>query len=156
MNYEFVEAMIEREDSLEAWRKALEAIRERTALGPHDIELADVDGDRIVLEMPMGDHARQVVGLLHGGVSALLAETAASMHACWGVDLTRRGPVGIELNATHLRSATDGTIRSVGKVLRRGATHVQHRVEIRHLERGEVLTECRVINYLRPHDGSEA
>jgi uncharacterized protein (TIGR00369 family) len=100
----------------------------------------------------MGDHARQVVGLLHGGVSAMLAETAASMHACWGVDLTEKGPVGIELNATHLRSATDGTILAVGDVLHRAATHVRHRVEIRHDGRDEVLTECRVTNYLKPHD----
>lgn len=153
MEYEFLEAMLATDDSVEAWREALESVRDKTAMGVHDVELADVDADRIVLEMEMGDHARQVVGLLHGGVSAMLAETAASMHACWGVDLTEKGPVGIELNATHLRSATDGTIRAVGDVLHRASTHVQHRVEIRHVEREEVLTECRVTNYLKPHRG---
>lgn len=152
MNLAFVREMLAEEDDLEAWRRAFDEVRDQTAMGAHDVELVDVDAERIVLEMPMGDHARQVVGLLHGGISAMLAETAASMHACWGVDLTEKGPVGTELNATHLRSATDGSIRAVGRVLKRGRTHVQHRVEIRHVERDVLLTDCRVTNYLKPHD----
>lgn len=145
----FAQAMVEREKSLEAWKEIAEEYSDETAMGVHDIELIDVDDESLVLEMPMGDHARQVAGLLHGGISMLLAETAASMHACWGIDLTEKKPVGIEINGSHLRSTTDGTIRAVGEVVRRGSTHVVHRVEIRHLEDDVTLSECRVTNYYR-------
>jgi len=150
---QFIQALVEREDTVEYWREMIEQFAEQTAMGPHDVELVEVGDERIVLEMPMGDHARQVAGILHGGISMLLAETAASMHACWGVDLTERQPVGVEINGSHLRSAIDGTIRAVGEVLRRGETHIVHRVAIRHAERDDTLSECRVTNfYKRPGD----
>jgi len=146
---DFAREMVEREDTAESWREMVEEYRAQTAMGAHDVELVDVDDERIVLEMPMGDHARQVAGLLHGGVSMLLAETAASMHACWGVDLMEKQPVGVEINGSHLRSTTDGTIRAVGEVLRRGSSHIVHRVKIRKVEDDIELSECRVTNYYK-------
>lgn len=148
----FARKLVDREDGLEAWREVFEAVRDRTAFGVHDVELVDVDADELVMSMPMGDHARQVAGLLHGGISAFLAETAASFHASWGIDVSERVPVGVELNATHLETARDGEILAVARVLRRGRTHVMHRVQIRHAGRDELLSECRVTNYLRPCD----
>jgi len=56
-----------------------------------------------------------------------------------------------EFRETPVPPNTATTIRAVGEVLRRGSTHVQHRVEIRHAGRDEALTECRVTNYLKPH-----
>ncbi|MFB6350570.1 MAG: PaaI family thioesterase [Bradymonadaceae bacterium] len=152
MNDQFIQALVNREDTVEYWRQMMDDYADQTAMGPHDVELVDVDDDEIVLEMPMGDHARQVAGILHGGISMLLAETAASMHACWGVDLTERQPVGIEISGSHLRSAVDGTIRAVGEVLRRGETHIVHEVAIRHAERDETLSECRVTNFYKQPD----
>lgn len=143
------------EDDFESWSNALHAVRDRTAFGTHEIELEAVDEEELVLAMPIGDHARQVAGLLHGGISAMLAESAASFHACWGVDLTERAPVGIELNATHLSVAREGEVLAVARPLRRGRTHVQHRVAIRHASDDELLSECRVTNYLRPHASSD-
>ncbi len=145
----FARAMVEREDTLENWREIAEQYSDETAMGVHDVSLIDVDDESLTLEMPMGDHARQVAGLLHGGVSMLLAETAASMHACWGVNLLEKQPVGLEINGSHVRSTTDGTIRAVAEVVRRASSHVVHRVAIRHLEEEVTLSECRVTNYYK-------
>ncbi|MFW5968404.1 MAG: PaaI family thioesterase [Persicimonas sp.] len=139
----------ERDKWLETYRES----RQATAMEPHDVELIDVDADQIILEMSIGDHARQPYGLLHGGVSLLLAESAASMHACWGVDLDEKLPVGIEVNCSHIDSAREGTVRAVGRVIKRGRTLIRHRVEIIHRESGRLLSDIRVTNLYKSVEG---
>ena len=96
--------------------------------------------------MEIGDHARQPYGLLHGGISMMLAESAASIHACWGVDLNKHVPVGIEINGSHMRPATDGHVCAIATVLRRSKTLIHHQVEIIHEETGKVLSVVRMTN----------
>lgn len=153
MQDEFIEMIAGNERDPDVWRESLARFAEKTAMGPHDVSMVAIDDDGIELEMPMGDHARQIAGLLHGGVSMMLAESAASIHACWGVELTEKFPVGIEIGASHLEPATEGTIRAVATVVRRGETHIVHRVEIRHHEQNRLLSECRVTNYYRRPSG---
>lgn len=113
------------------------------------MRLVSIDEHEIVIEMPITDAARQPYGLLHGGVSMVLAESAASNHACWGVDLSRMVPVGIEINGTHLRSASEGTVRAIGRVLRRSRSLIFHEVTISHVESGRVLSVARVTNFYK-------
>lgn len=70
-------------------------------------------------EMPVDSRTCQPFGLLHGGASAVLAETLGSMA---GYLLTRDGEcvVGTELNATHHRAVTQGKVRGVCQPLHRG------------------------------------
>lgn len=132
------------------WLEGVAAISQRTAFTPLGITVLDVSDDHVVLRMPITDAARQPMGLLHGGVSMVLAESAASLHATWGVDLNEKFPVGIEINGTHLRSASHGMVRAVAKVLRRTGTFIFHQVDIIHEETGEVLSTARVTNYYKP------
>lgn len=113
------------------------------------MRLVSIDENEIVIEMPITDAARQPYGLLHGGVSMVLAESAASNHACWGVDLSRVLPVGIEINGTHLRSASEGTVRATGRVLRRSRSLIFHEVEIVHVESERLLSVARVTNFYK-------
>ncbi len=130
----------------DVWVEAFRESRSQTAMGPHNVELVDIADDYAVLEMPIDDAARQPFGLLHGGVSLMLAETAASMHACWGIDLTTTAPVGIEVSGSHLSAATEGRVRVTATVVKRGRTLIRHRVEVVHVETGRVLSEVRVTN----------
>ncbi len=93
----------------------LRAFLPNTAPEALGVEIVSADSEKIVLRMPMSDRARQPLGLLHGGISMVLAETAASLHACWDVDLSRFVPVGIEINGSHVRSASEGHIVAKGK-----------------------------------------
>lgn len=69
----------------------------------------------------------QPAGLFHGGAHVVLAETLASMHAA----LRTGGPVvGVDLNATHLRSATSGTVRGRAEVLHGGRRLFSHEVRM--------------------------
>ena len=63
--------------------------------------------NKVVLRLPVTWKVHQPYGILHGGVSALLAESAASFGASLAAGRDRQ-VVGIELNASHLRSVRDG------------------------------------------------
>ena len=146
---EFIEMLQHQEHSEETWIEAWEAVREDTAMGPHDVDLVAVDDDGLVLRMEIGDHARQPFGLLHGGISMLLAESAASCHSCWGLDISEKFPVGIEINGSHMRSAAAGMVRVEATLLRRSSTLVHHRVEIIEEATDRVLSVIRTTNLLR-------
>lgn len=133
-------------DDPDEWIEVFNEIAQGTALGAHEGRLVAIDHDEIVIEMPIGDHARQPFGILHGGVSMLLAESAASIHACWGVDLSERVPVGTEISGSHISSARDGTVVCRGRVVKRGRTLIRHHLELFHKESGELLCDARVTN----------
>jgi 1,4-dihydroxy-2-naphthoyl-CoA hydrolase len=133
-------------DSIEALR----AMIPNTAAEALEIEIVSVDTDQIQLRMPITNRARQPMGLLHGGVSMVLAETAASVHACWGIDLSNVFPVGIEINGSHLRSASEGHVIAKATVIRRSRTLILHAIEITHEETNRLLCAGRVTNFYRP------
>jgi len=136
---------------VQQWIARFDEMRAHTVAGPLDISLVDIGDDHIELRMPITNNARQPMGLLHGGVSMVLAETASSMHACWGVDLSKRVPVGIEISGSHLRSATDGHVRAIGTVVRRARSLIVHEVRIEHIETSRQLCAARVTNlYVDP------
>jgi 1,4-dihydroxy-2-naphthoyl-CoA hydrolase len=132
----------------------LRALLPNTAPEALGVEIVSVDAEHILLRMPMSDRVRQPYGLLHGGISMVLAETAASLHACWDVDLARCAPVGIEINGSHLRSASDGHILAKGSVVRRSAKLAVHSVEIRHEETDRLLCLARVTNFYKVVEGT--
>jgi len=127
----------------------MRALIPKTAVEALGMEIVSVDSEQILLRMPMSDRARQPLGLLHGGVSMVLAESAASMHACWEIDLSRFVPVGVEINGSHLRSASEGHILAKGTVIRRSSRLVIHSVEIIHEETNRLLCVSRVTNFYK-------
>ena len=84
------------------------------------IQLVEASAERVVGTMPVAGN-RQPYGLLHGGANAVLAETLGSVH---GALLAGPGKivVGIDLNCTHHRAATDGTVTGVCTPLQAGRT----------------------------------
>jgi 1,4-dihydroxy-2-naphthoyl-CoA hydrolase len=96
-----------------------------TMLSLLDIDIVEAGPDRVILTMPIGPKVHQPMGLLHGGASAVLAETAASLGAYANCDPSSQFAVGIELNISHLRGRTDGTLRATATPVRKGrAVHV--------------------------------
>jgi 1,4-dihydroxy-2-naphthoyl-CoA hydrolase len=82
------------------------------------IELVTLSLDEVVGTLPVKGN-RQPFGLLHGGASAVLAETLGStlsaLHA-----LPDRFPVGLELACTHHRAATEGLVTGVARPIHIG------------------------------------
>ncbi|GAA0973201.1 hypothetical protein GCM10009555_027710 [Acrocarpospora macrocephala] len=92
------------------------------------IEFVEATAERVVARMPVRGNT-QPYGLLHGGASVVLAETigstAAAMHAGTG-----RIAVGIEISATHHRSATTGHVTGVATQLHGGRTIATYEIVI--------------------------
>jgi uncharacterized protein (TIGR00369 family) len=85
------------------------------------VEVVEAGPARVVLRLPVDWKVHQPYGILHGGVSALLAESAASYGAALAAGPDRQ-VVGIELNASHLQSVSDGHLTAVATPVRAGRT----------------------------------
>jgi 1,4-dihydroxy-2-naphthoyl-CoA hydrolase len=85
------------------------------------IELVAAERDQVAVRMRIAPAVRQPAGLLHGGVSALLIESAASIGAGLSCAPHQRA-FGVEVHASHLRSATDGIVICIATPLRKGRT----------------------------------
>ncbi|MFZ1652934.1 MAG: hotdog fold thioesterase [Candidatus Nanopelagicales bacterium] len=85
------------------------------------IEILEASTERVVARMPVAGNT-QPYGLLHGGASAVLAETVGSIGSALHAGLGERIAVGIELSCTHHRSARDGHVTAVATPLSLGNT----------------------------------
>ena len=87
-----------------------------------DIAITSATKEEIVATMPVAGNT-QVYGLLHGGASVVLAETLGSLMAA-----LHAGPdkqvVGVDINATHHRSAKEGRVTGTCRALHAGRTLV--------------------------------
>lgn len=88
-------------------------------MGLLGIETVHAAADRVELRLAVDDRLHQPYGILHGGVSALLAETAASFGASLAAPAGHY-VVGIELNASHLRPMRHGALTAVATPVRAG------------------------------------
>lgn len=97
---------------------------EGTLLQALGMEYQELGPERVVMTMPVDARTKQPAGLLHGGASVALAETAASIGTFFHIDASRQSAVGVEINANHVRSARDGRVTAVATVLHKGRTMV--------------------------------
>jgi uncharacterized protein (TIGR00369 family) len=88
------------------------------------IELTEMSPERVVATMPVTSDHHQPFGLLHGGVSVVLAESAASVGGYLAAP-DGHTAVGIEINANHVRSMREGRLTAVATPVHTGrTTHV--------------------------------
>jgi uncharacterized protein (TIGR00369 family) len=105
------------------------------------IQIVDYDPDHLVGTMPVEGN-QQPYGLLHGGATCALVETVGSWAAALSAGPDRQ-VVGIELNASYLRSATSGTVTAVCTPVRRGRTLATYLVEVSD-DRGRPTASARL------------
>lgn len=91
----------------------------RGVMGLLGIETVSATPERVELRVRVDDRLHQPYGILHGGVSALLAETAASFGGALAAPPDHH-VVGIELNASHLRPMRTGVLTAVAVPVRAG------------------------------------
>lgn len=110
------------------------------------IELKEVSAERTVGTMPVVGNT-QPLGILHGGAHVVLAESlgsiSANVHAHpWGY------AVGIELNASHHASATEGIVTGTCTAVKLGKSLTTHEVKMTD-QKGNLLSTVRITNFLR-------
>ena len=95
-----------------------------------DIAIETATPERVVATMPVTPDHHQPFGLLHGGVSVVLAETAASVGGFLAAP-DGQGAAGLEVNANHVRSVRNGTVTATATPLHTGQTTQVWEVKIR-------------------------
>lgn len=89
------------------------------------LKWVEIGDDFLKLSMPVNNTTRQPYGFLHGGASCVLAETIGSIGSALVIDMEKYYCVGLEINANHLRSVSEGVVTATAKPLHLGkSTHV--------------------------------
>ena len=122
----------------------LDVIRQR-GIGALDkkmgIEIIEASPNRLVGTMPVEGNT-QPIGLLHGGANVVLAESLGSIGTQLHAGPTRK-IVGVDINATHHKSATSGIVTGVATAITLGKTLCSYQVEITN-EKGERTCTARI------------
>lgn len=95
---------------------------QHTLIDQIDMEYVELAQDRVIMTMPVGPKTVQPARILHGGASVALAETAASIATYLNVDPNKYIPVGMEINANHIRSKMQGIVTATATPLHKGRT----------------------------------
>jgi 1,4-dihydroxy-2-naphthoyl-CoA hydrolase len=107
------------------------------------VEIVEASGDRVVLTMPVTPKVHQYVGIMNGGVSLYLCETAASIGVVAGAELDKVTPVGIEINANHIRAVSKGILTVEAAPIHSGRTVSVWKIDITN-ERGKLVCTSRL------------
>ncbi len=113
-----------------------------------NIRQLEATPDRVVLEMDVGPVVHQPFGLLHGGVSATMAESAASIGA-WLNCQPGEASMGTDLNISHLRGKSDGKVTATATPFRKGRSVHVWGIEITD-EDGRLIAVARCTVAIRP------
>ncbi|WP_439593255.1 hotdog fold thioesterase [Microbacterium sp.] len=110
------------------------------------MEFTEFTVERCVATMPVEGNT-QPVGLLHGGAYVVLGESlgsmAANLHAGPG-----RLAVGVDINATHTRSATSGVVTGVCTPIHLGRTMTVHEIVVTD-DQGRRCSTVRITNMIK-------
>ncbi|MCW3093502.1 MAG: phenylacetic acid degradation-related protein [Ferruginibacter sp.] len=110
------------------WFKKSIKLADLTPLGAETMaeylgmEWMEIGDNYLKIRMPVDHRTKQPYGLLHGGASCTLAETAGSIASHLVIDPTKYSCVGLEINANHIRSARQGFVTGIASPLHLGAT----------------------------------
>ncbi|MFJ3170226.1 PaaI family thioesterase [Streptomyces roseus] len=118
-----------------------------------DIRILEASAERVVATMPVEGNT-QPYGLLHGGASAVLAETLGSVGAMMHGGI-KKIAVGVDLNCTHHRGVRSGLVTGVASPVHRGRSTATYEIVISDEQDRRVCT-ARLTCLLRDADPASA
>jgi len=108
------------------------------------IEVVDLNEKSITARMPVDIRTHQPLGLLHGGASVVLIESLGSIGSSLLIDLEKKYPVGLEVNANHVGSMKQGNVLGTATIIHKGTkTHVWT-VNVKDEESGRLICTGRL------------
>ena len=90
--------------------RKINELNAKTMVGNIGIEIIEVGKNFVSGRMPVDKRTTQPYGLLHGGASVAFAESLGSLAGSFHIDWKKEAVVGIEINASHLKSVRSGWV----------------------------------------------
>ena len=112
------------------------------------IEITEVGDDYLVGRVPVDHRTKQPFGLLHGGVSVVLAETLGSI-AAFHASPEGHLAVGLDINANHLRAVRSGWVTGTARPVHIGRTTQVWQIDMVD-ERGQMNCVSRITMAILP------
>lgn len=103
----------------------------------------EVGDDYVKATMPINNHTRQPMGIMHGGASCVLAETLGSTAAQYCVNVDSFYCVGLDINTNHIRAIREGLVIATAKPYHLGRSTQVWSIEI-HNEADELISINRL------------
>ncbi|MDR6854419.1 hotdog fold thioesterase [Variovorax guangxiensis] len=113
-----------------------------TAVATLGVEFLEIGPDFIRGRVPVDGRTRQPYGILHGGVSVVLAETLGSCGAHYSAPEGHRA-VGLDINANHLKATTSGWVTGVARPVHRGRSTQVWQIDLSN-DAGELTCVSRI------------
>jgi 1,4-dihydroxy-2-naphthoyl-CoA hydrolase len=110
------------------------------------LEWLEFSPERVVARMPVEGNT-QPIGLFHGGAYVVLAESLGSSHANWHAGEGHYA-VGVDVNATHTRSATSGYVTGICTPIHLGRSMTVHEIALVDDE-GRRCSTVRITNVIK-------
>lgn len=126
----------------------LTAISVNTAFDQLGMEFLEVGDDFIRARVPVDHRTKQPYGLLHGGVSVVLAETLGSCGAAYASPEGHLA-VGLDINANHIRGVTSGWVTGTARPVHIGRTTQVWAIDL-HNDAGELTCVSRITMAVLP------
>ena len=129
------------------WKKPatlaiINAANHNTAAAHLGIEITELGDDFVRGRVPVDHRTVQPFGLLHGGVSVVLAETLGSIGAFYACPEGHRG-VGLDINANHIRAASSGWVTGTARAVHIGRTTQVWQIDMVN-DAGEITCVSRI------------
>ncbi|MGI9531337.1 hotdog fold thioesterase [Lutimonas sp.] len=121
----------------------LNAINKNTLMETLDIRYTEIGEDYLVASMPVTSKVHQPMGLLHGGATVALAESVGSAASLYFLDHEKQEVRGLEINANHVRSVREGTVKATAKMLHKGRTTLLWEIRIED-EKNRLISICKL------------
>ncbi len=123
----------------------LNATSKSTLMETLEMEYIDVGNDFLTLKMPVTPKVHQPQGILHGGATAALAETAGSAASALFINRKAQIVKGLELSINHVKSKTDGVVFAKAQILHKGSTTHIWQINITD-EENNLISICKMSN----------
>jgi 1,4-dihydroxy-2-naphthoyl-CoA hydrolase len=107
------------------------------------LEFTEIGPDYVKARLPVDFRTRQIHGILHGGATAVLAETVGSFASLMCIDLDKYYAVGSMIIANHLRPASEGFVTATCKPVHLGRTKHVWDIPV-HADNGKIIAKCEL------------
>lgn len=112
-------------------REQLNQNGQATLMERLDMRIEEIGDDFLVGSMPVDHRTVQIMGLLHGGASAALAETMGSIGANFCLNPATHAAVGIQITANHVRAARAGRVWGAAHPIHLGGSTQVWRIDVK-------------------------